>query len=271
MSAPGSPSSSRSFSPPLELDPATLAILGSFMADKAEEERRFQELAEKAQAVFDEVGEQEEEKMMSVDEFRRVVSEDFGMSQFWYSTPFAYSLAKSIRSLCPTPQTRVAFLCSPTGYVAFQSLNPLPRTLLFEYDARFDVLPVVGRDRRISTGPSKEEGGFVKYDLHEPEKWDKQLEGTVDIAVVDVPYLNEKTNALVAQTLSTLLSPSAKLLVLTSTSVPFEVLSRVYTLPQLGSLKRCEHAKVEHEGGRIQNAFGMWGTWDGAENFMRVG
>lgn len=31
----------------------------------------------------------------------------------------------------------------------------------------------------------------MKYDLHEPGKWDRQLEGTVDIAVVDVPYLNE--------------------------------------------------------------------------------
>lgn len=45
--------SERSSSPPLELDPATLAILGSFMADKAEEERRFKELEAKAQAVFD--------------------------------------------------------------------------------------------------------------------------------------------------------------------------------------------------------------------------
>ena len=46
MSAPGSPSSSRSSSPPLELDPATLAILGSFLSEKADEERRFQELAQ---------------------------------------------------------------------------------------------------------------------------------------------------------------------------------------------------------------------------------
>ena len=56
MSTPISPSSSRSSSPPLELDPATLAILGSFMRDKEEEKRRFDELAEKAQAVFDKVG-----------------------------------------------------------------------------------------------------------------------------------------------------------------------------------------------------------------------
>lgn len=46
MSAPGSPSSSRSSSPPLELDPATLAILGSFLSEKADEEERFRQLAE---------------------------------------------------------------------------------------------------------------------------------------------------------------------------------------------------------------------------------
>lgn len=112
-------------------------------------------------------------------------------------------------------------------------------------------------------------------------------------------FVLQKTNALVAQTLSTLLAPSAKLLVLTSTSVPFEVLSRVYALAQLGALRTCEHVKVEHEGGRIQvgrvplsfrsrlgsltilsrlflsrfglpqNTFGMWGTWEGAEDFMK--
>ena len=115
--------------------------------------------------------------------------------------------------------------------------------------------------------------------------------------------LLQKTNALVSQTLFKLLSPNAKLLVLTSTSVPFEVLSRVYTLPQLGPLTVCQYAKVEHEGGRIQvspfslagtsrqsgeavrlipgltlshaslivpqNEFGMWGTWEGAEDFMK--
>lgn len=106
-------------------------------------------------------------------------------------------MASSIHALCPSPETRVAFLCSPTGYVAFQSHPTLPaltRTLLFEYDARFNVLPVVGRtseSRAAGTGPGVQEGGFVKYDLHDPMRFPKELEGTVDVAVVDVPYLNE--------------------------------------------------------------------------------
>lgn len=45
-----SPSSSRSSSPPLALDPSTLAILNGFLNDKAAEERRFKELQEKAEA-----------------------------------------------------------------------------------------------------------------------------------------------------------------------------------------------------------------------------
>jgi hypothetical protein len=258
-----------------------------------------------------------------------------------YSTPFALSLARSINALFSpsSPPPRIAFLSSPTAYVALQSLpNPSTRTLLFEYDERFDVLPVAGPRRRtlIGGGASdigKNEGGFVKYDLYEPESFPKELRGTVgtycvtplspvactfarqtptiltwpdpcryvDLAVIDPPYLNEvsyphlytliwiprakaklplrpfsflsfpsqKTNALVAQTLSLLLNPtSAKLLILTSTSVPFEVLKRVYDLPMLGPIRRCEGAEVEHDGGRIQNPFGMYASWEGGEKFM---
>jgi hypothetical protein len=47
--------------------------------------------------------------------------------------------------------------------------------LLFEYDERFGALPVVGRTSKPS-GPGEksrllEEGGFVKYDLYEPERF----------------------------------------------------------------------------------------------------
>jgi hypothetical protein len=101
-----------------------------------------------------------------------------------YSTPFADHFARSIRSIC-TPSTRVAFVCSPTCYVAFQGLpQPLSRTLLFEYDDRFAVLPV-------TTGNGEERRGFIQYDLYEPERIPKDLEGSVDVVVVDPPYLNE--------------------------------------------------------------------------------
>lgn len=66
-----SPSSSRSSSPPLTLDPATQALLDSFLSEKAEEEKRFRELAEKAEGEDDD----EEEVMMNVDEYRQVIGE----------------------------------------------------------------------------------------------------------------------------------------------------------------------------------------------------
>lgn len=144
MSAPGSPtlSSTRSDSPPLQLDPSTLAALSSFYDEQAEAERQFQELEKKAherlvaaQEGKDAGGEllsglrglritghagltalsllptlrridrqrfarrslpvldprltesgssfAEPEKMMSVDEFRKLFGEDWQLSQFW--------------------------------------------------------------------------------------------------------------------------------------------------------------------------------------------
>lgn len=199
-----------------------------------------------------------------------------------YSTPFAHRLASSLSLLS---SSRTAFLASPTAYVAFQHLNPQPNALLLEYDARFDVLP--GK-------------GFIKWDLFDPERLPESLKGTVELAVVDPPYLNEvrprrpmfypqrialltflsfrdvlylqETNQLVAKSLAFLLHPTkARLLLLTSTSVSFDALRSIYgTLPQLGPLREVtsEEAKVKHDGGRIQNPFGMWASWEGGEGFM---
>ena len=91
MGIPDSPrsiSTGLSESPPL-LDRATLDILDSFFASKAEEEKRFNDLAEKAAArvaglaqdLADE--EQDDPPMMSVDEYRLAFSEDWQLSQFW--------------------------------------------------------------------------------------------------------------------------------------------------------------------------------------------
>lgn len=89
--SPDSSTSQASGSPPLQLDPSTLALLDSFYSERDEAEKKFQELEEaaharllKAQAGEDANEENEPEKeMMSVDEFRALFGEDWQLSQFW--------------------------------------------------------------------------------------------------------------------------------------------------------------------------------------------
>lgn len=81
--------SATSGSPPA-LDVSTLALLDSFFASKAEEERRFNELSvEQAAAkvaglaLLADAAEDLETPMMSVDEYRLAFGEDWQLSQFW--------------------------------------------------------------------------------------------------------------------------------------------------------------------------------------------
>lgn len=78
-----------SSSPP-RLDLNTLALLDTFLSHKAEEERRFNDLAEKAAAQVAGLaldphtdGGEVEKPMMSVDEYRLAFGEDWQLSQFW--------------------------------------------------------------------------------------------------------------------------------------------------------------------------------------------
>ena len=95
MQFPESPRSTRSFfsdlsgSPP-KLDPNTLALLDAFLNEKADEERRFNEIAsERAAAQIAGLAlevddrEKEENPMVSVADFRLAFGEDWQLSQFW--------------------------------------------------------------------------------------------------------------------------------------------------------------------------------------------
>ncbi|KAE9397256.1 hypothetical protein BT96DRAFT_966267 [Gymnopus androsaceus JB14] len=187
--------------------------------------------------------------MLSVDEYKIAFGEDWQLSQFWYTTPFANRLAESIYQICPDSSTNVAFLCCPTGFVAFQHLyGPRNTTRLLEFDQRFSVL-----------APEL----FVPYDINEPDDFPDSLKCSVDIAVVDPPYLNERTNQKLAQTLRQILRPNGKLIILTSKSVE-PVLHEIYSEAPLGPLRECALV-VEH--GRLANDFACWGSWNGAENF----
>ncbi|KAJ6620152.1 putative N6-adenine methyltransferase-domain-containing protein [Mycena sp. CBHHK59/15] len=249
-----SPSSSRSSSP-LDLDPSTLALLDSFIASKTDEERRFNELMEQASArlagidlEFDDTDTpgEIEKPMMSVDEYRLAFGEDWQLSQFWYTTSFAMHFARILHTLC-TPATKIAFLCCPTAFVAFQHIRPLKNARLLEIDGRFAVLSP---------------GHYVPYDMEDPTALPAYLNESVDIAVLDPPFLNEHTNTNIVETLRQIMHPSqGKLIVLTSTSVE-SILERLYDTAPLGPLRRTG---IEVGHGQLRNDFGCWASFEGLE------
>ncbi|KAG6809063.1 hypothetical protein H0H93_016147, partial [Arthromyces matolae] len=220
-----SPSSSVSGSPPT-LSSDTLALLQDFLTTRAEEEKRFNDLADQAAARAETLAvngdlEESDPPMMSVDEYRLAFGEDWQLSQFWYTSEYATRLAKSLRSIC-NPTSKIAFLCCPTAFVAFQHTNPLEGARLFEYDKRFAVL-----------APKK----FVYYDLDEPDIFPEDLKGNVDVVLVDPPFLNEVTNKKVLQTIRQILHPTqGKLLLTTSTSIK-DVVQRLYDQPPVGPMR----------------------------------
>jgi len=96
--ATNSSSSSSPSGSPLALDPSTLALLGQFYQEKEQAEQEFRALEEKAHERLMRAKEQdqdekpqlqsegkegEEDKMMTVDQFRKLFQEDWQLSQFW--------------------------------------------------------------------------------------------------------------------------------------------------------------------------------------------
>jgi len=238
---------------PLELNPATMAALHSFMEEKSEAEQRFQALMDEAEKGFDEAqgGEDTADEAsapptMTVDEFRSLFGEDWQLSQFWYSSEFANKFVSYVASQCESADQRLAFLCCPTSFVAFRHAFPSRPAKLLEFDKRFGLV-----DKR----------NYIFYDLDDPEAIPDELAGSIDLAICDPPFLNERTNRKVAQTLHKILKPGGRMMILTSTSV-LDHLRTVYTAP-IGPLYRSK-MPVEHAGG-LANDFGLWQSWSTAE------
>lgn len=98
-----------------------------------------------------------------------------------YTTEFAHRLAEAVNAVIPAPTegSNIAYICCPTGYIALQHLHQSATTLLLEYDQRFAV-----------AAASSGGGHFVHYDLEEDNIPDT-IKETVELAIVDPPFLNE--------------------------------------------------------------------------------
>ncbi|PPQ63544.1 hypothetical protein CVT24_004774 [Panaeolus cyanescens] len=234
-------------SPP-KLDPDTMALLDSFFKEKAEEERRFAEIAAE-RAALAAARADEMKPIISPEEFRLAFGEQWQLSQFWYSDAFAERLASALNGLCE-PSTKIAFLCCPTAFVGFQHFHPHANAMLMEYDERFAVL-----------SPQQ----FVHYDLNEPDVFPEDLRESFDIIVADPPYLNEKTNVKLKTTVDQIIKPATGKLVMITSTIVEKIIQNLYGESPIGHLKRTA-IEVEHAN-QLGNDFAVWGSWDGAEDF----
>lgn len=92
-----------------------------------------------------------------------------------YSDAFANRMSELLHSMC-TAETKIAFMCSPTAFVAFQHMKQLRGAYLFEFDRRFGIL-----------APKQ----YVPYDLDSPDDFPPRFKGYFDVVVADPPFLNE--------------------------------------------------------------------------------
>ncbi|KAF9434799.1 EEF1A lysine methyltransferase 1 [Entomortierella beljakovae] len=192
----------------LELSPETLRALQQVMQEQQEQQDRFDKLREQAEERFDAVQDASTESSdnntnknlqgVTMDFFR----EDWQLSQFWYSEETSESLAKEILNNTDA-NSIVCCISSPTAYVKLMSMNP-PNTnnlFLFEFDTRFDVY---GRQ-------------FIHYDYSKPIEFrlSEELKGSVDMIVVDPPFLSEECLTKTLQTVRHLVKPNGKIVLCT--------------------------------------------------------
>ncbi|KAL8812363.1 MAG: hypothetical protein Q9200_001089 [Gallowayella weberi] len=167
-----------------QLSADTLAILGDFYSERAQNEKQFEDL--KAQKAQDRV-----EAPLSMTMF----SEDWNASQFWYSDETAILLAEQLLK-DSTKDTKVAVVSAPSVFVQIknrlESASETPQVTLLEFDQRFSVF---------------EE--FVHYDFQSPFKLAGDLKGVYDRILCDPPFLSMDCQTKVALTVRWLSKISA--------------------------------------------------------------
>ncbi|XP_022087586.1 EEF1A lysine methyltransferase 1-like isoform X2 [Acanthaster planci] len=118
------------------------------------------------------------------------ISENWSLSQFWYSDATAEVLAKEALQAAGLTG-RIACVACPTLYQKLQHLKPATcTTVLLEFDKRFAIY--------------KED--FVFYDYNTPLKLTNLQENSFDVVVADPPYLSEECLRKIAQTVQFLSS-----------------------------------------------------------------
>jgi len=191
------------------LSEATQSALREFLISKANMEAEEERIAEQTQ----------------------LVSEDWGLSQFWYTEETANKLAKeALLQLGEDSSKRVACVCTPSIFVALKKLGVNFQYYMFEYDRRF-----------AAYGEQ-----FVFYDYNQPLDIPEEFKNSFDLIFVDTPFISEEALTKVSQTVKKLVRSTDTKLVILSGSVMSEWVSKLYWNITLCPFKP-QHHKLQND------------------------
>lgn len=165
---------------PMVLSDHALAALAEFHSEQDAQVREFERVNSIAEA----------ERSRNAPFDIELFTENWGRSQFWYTSETAELLAGELLA-GTSANMNIAFVSTPSVFVAAKNIlakRPLekrPILHLLEFDERFRVFPE-----------------FVYYDYRRPFRLPVTLKGTADRVICDPPFLNEDCHTKVALTVS---------------------------------------------------------------------
>ncbi|KAK9324875.1 putative N6-adenine methyltransferase-domain-containing protein [Lipomyces orientalis] len=251
----------------------TLALLEDFQQSQAAQLAAFEKLKARAAARFDSLDDAETYPSADGEEGRddddplanmEIFSEDWNLSQFWYTDMTARTLCAFVvhplvnvpldlesrpmphPNYEELPDISIAILSAPTvhQYLTRRILPLLPKPVqqkihpvLFEHDVRFAVF-----------GPNQ----FVQYDFNAPARIPEKMKSQFDAVIVDPPFLSAECQVKTAITVRLLLSSEQgrrKVVLCTGQKVA-DVILRTYRPYGV----RCTKFRPEHRNG-LQNEF----------------
>ena len=222
------------------LRPETLAALQAFLAEKKAAAERESREADDAGPTL-------------------LTTEDWQLSQFWYSEETCRFLAAEVGRCthadggggggggggapapAPAPAPALAaFLSSPSAFKAYRAAFPAAPAALLEFDERFSCF-----------GDS-----FHRYDYQTPLTLPAALLGKCSVLMLDPPFLQRDCLAAFAESVCALAAPGARILLATG-AVQLRAARELLGL-------RPTRAAVEHADGRLSNPFKLFCNYDAA-------
>uniref|UniRef100_A0A1I8BVS3 Protein-lysine N-methyltransferase n=1 Tax=Meloidogyne hapla TaxID=6305 RepID=A0A1I8BVS3_MELHA len=201
------------------LSPETLAILNEFIAEK------------------------------SLEDVDVNISEDWQLSQFWYTSDTSLCIVNECLGLLEGEiPKRIACISCPSLIAHFMKAEQFKQekieVKLFEYDKRFQ--------QRYPTS-------FIHYDYRNPLNIDKYYSEYFDFIIADPPFLSDECFIKVAQTIRILAKPKFKLIFCTGTIME-DLLKRLF------NLRRANNFRPEHNN-NLANDFSLFLNYESKNIF----